>query len=98
MINMIKGHLAVAKELGISITKAQAEEIALHDLKTSTCLKGAYTSYVVYKTSMSITGDIHILTKLYVPKEHRGKGYARELLDRCETPLVTSDTLKVVRP
>ena len=96
---MTKGHLAVAKELGLKISRGTAKAITEHDLKNSSYKYDMYGSYVVYKKSTSITGTIYILTKLYVPKEHRGKGHARRLLNSCPTPLVTceKDGLKVVR-
>jgi GNAT superfamily N-acetyltransferase len=94
---MTKGHIAVAEELGIDLPPFEALEISADDAIYSTCIVDDFGGYVVYKTSRSITGTVHILTKLYVPKEHRGKGYARKLLDRCETPLITSDDIKVVR-
>lgn len=94
---MTAGHLAVAKELGVKVSKSTAREITEHDKKYSTCIYDNKGGYVVYKTSKSVTGDIHILTKLYIPKYRRGNGYARNLLDRCETPLVTSKILDRVR-
>ena len=94
---MTAGHLAVAKEMGIPMTQEIAETISAHDLWTSTCVIGDNGQYAVYKTSKSITGSIHILTKLYVPKKYRGLGWASRLLDKCETPLVTSDKLRSIR-
>ena len=94
---MTHGHLITAKELGIDITLEEAEAITAHDREFSTCLEDGSGGYVVYKTSKSITGDIHILTKLFVPPSYRGKGNASKLLDMCETPLITSETLRWVR-
>ena len=94
---MTNGHIEVAKELGIEVSKEEAEHISKHDSQLSTCLFDGIGGYVVYKTSKSITGTIHILTKLYIPKLMRGNGRASILLDMCETPLITSDNLKVIR-
>jgi len=95
---MTMGHLRVAQELGIDIDYLTALAITMHDMSTSIYeIDTEYEAYVVYKHSKSITGDINILTKMYCPKEHRGKGIISRLLDRCPTPLITSDEIKVIR-
>ena len=88
---MTHGHLIMAKELGIEITMEEAEAITAHDRLTSTCIEDGSGGYVVYKTSKSITGDIHILTKIFIPPSYRGQGKASKLLDECETPLLMGD-------
>ena len=93
------GHTYTAlNDYDIDLCPLKAREISEYDYDHHICLSDENGCYIVIQKTPRITGDVYVLTKLFAPLEHRGKGYIKALLDTAPTPLVKApQTLHQIR-
>ena len=97
--SMDYGHTYTAlHDYNMELCPLRAREISEYDYDHHICIGDDNGSYIVIQKTPRITGDVYVLTKLFTPLEHRGKGYIKELLDQAPTPLVRApETLEQIR-
>jgi len=92
ILAVIRGHKAAGKEHGFNPTWWDAIRDTITDILHYNIIT-RLDSYIVYEVvhKRCVDSRVALVTSIYVPKKHRGKGFASLLLDAIPEKIVIND-------